>query len=35
VLDIEWVLENKDGKDKFWLVQARPYVQAKSKSEKK
>ena len=29
VLDIEWVLEVKDGKDIFWLVQARPYVQAK------
>lgn len=28
VLDIEWVLEIKDGKDIFWLVQARPYVQA-------
>lgn len=26
VLDIEWVLETKDGKDVFWLVQARPYV---------
>ncbi len=26
VLDIEWVLETKDGKDTFWLVQARPYV---------
>ena len=29
VLDIEWVLESKGGKDIFWLVQARPYVQAK------
>jgi Pyruvate phosphate dikinase, AMP/ATP-binding domain len=26
VLDIEWVLETKDGKDVIWLVQARPYV---------
>ena len=26
VLDIEWVLENRAGKDTFWLVQARPYV---------
>ena len=26
VLDIEWVLEIKDGKDVFWLVQARPYI---------
>jgi phosphoenolpyruvate synthase/pyruvate phosphate dikinase len=26
VLDIEWVLEIKDGKDVIWLVQARPYV---------
>jgi pyruvate, water dikinase len=26
VLDIEWVIEIKDGKDVFWLVQARPYV---------
>ena len=26
VLDIEWVLESKDGKDVIWLVQARPYV---------
>ncbi len=32
VLDIEWVLETKDGKDgsagkdTFWIVQARPYV---------
>lgn len=26
VLDIEWVLETKNGKDTFWLVQARPYV---------
>ena len=31
VLDIEWVLETKDGKDKFWLVQARPYVVNKMK----
>ena len=29
VLDIKWVLETKDGKDTFWLVQARPYVQTK------
>lgn len=29
VLDIEWVLESKEGKDVFWLVQARPYVQSK------
>jgi pyruvate, water dikinase len=35
VLDIEWVLESKDGKDTFWLVQARPYVQAKPNVEKK
>jgi phosphoenolpyruvate synthase/pyruvate phosphate dikinase len=33
VLDIEWVLENKDGKDKFWLVQARPYVMNKKKEK--
>ncbi|MGB4812718.1 MAG: PEP/pyruvate-binding domain-containing protein [Methylophilaceae bacterium] len=26
VLDIEWVLEAKDGKEIFWIVQARPYV---------
>ncbi len=26
VLDIEWVLETQQGKDVFWLVQARPYV---------
>jgi pyruvate, water dikinase len=26
VLDIEWVLEIKDGQDLIWLVQARPYV---------
>jgi Pyruvate phosphate dikinase, AMP/ATP-binding domain len=26
VLDIEWVLETQNGKDTFWLVQARPYV---------
>jgi phosphoenolpyruvate synthase/pyruvate phosphate dikinase len=26
VLDIEWVLESKGGKDVIWLVQARPYV---------
>ena len=26
VLDIEWVLETKDGKDAIWIVQARPYV---------
>ena len=26
VLDIEWVLENRNGKDVFWIVQARPYV---------
>ena len=26
VLDIEWVLETKEGKDLFWIVQARPYV---------
>jgi len=31
VLDIEWVLETKDGKDTFWLVQARPYVVNKKK----
>jgi pyruvate, water dikinase len=31
VLDIEWVLETKDGKDTFWLVQARPYVLNKKK----
>lgn len=30
VLDIEWVLETKDGKDVFWLVQARPYVVKKA-----
>jgi hypothetical protein len=35
VLDIEWVLETKDGKDTFWLVQARPYVQTKPNVEKK
>ncbi len=35
VLDIEWVLETKDGKDTFWLVQARPYVQAQPNVEKK
>ena len=34
VLDIEWVLETKDGKDTFWLVQARPYV-LNSKKDKK
>ena len=26
VLDIEWVLETKEGQDTFWIVQARPYV---------
>ncbi len=26
VLDIEWVLETKNGQDVFWIVQARPYV---------
>ena len=26
VLDIEWVLETKNGQDIFWIVQARPYV---------
>ncbi len=26
ILDIEWVLENKNGKDVMWIVQARPYV---------
>ena len=31
VLDIEWVLEIKNGKDVFWLVQARPYVMNKKK----
>ena len=31
VLDIEWVLETKGGKDTFWLVQARPYVTHKKK----
>ncbi|MBC7757075.1 MAG: PEP/pyruvate-binding domain-containing protein [Bdellovibrio sp.] len=35
VLDIEWVLETKDGKDTFWLVQARPYVQVRPNVEKK
>jgi pyruvate, water dikinase len=35
VLDIEWVLETKDGKDTFWLVQARPYVKAKLNVEQK
>ena len=34
VLDIEWVLETKDGKDTFWLVQARPYVQTKPSVKK-
>ena len=34
VLDIEWVLENKNGRDIFWIVQARPYVQAKSQRAK-
>jgi pyruvate, water dikinase len=29
VLDIEWVLEKQNGKDVFWLVQARPYVTKK------
>ena len=31
VLDIEWVLETKDGHDTFWIVQARPYVVNKKK----
>ena len=34
VLDIEWVLETKDGKDVFWLVQARPYVTNKKPVKK-
>ena len=34
VLDIEWVLETKDGKDTFWLVQARPYVLNNKKDKK-
>ncbi len=29
VLGVEWVLEINDGKDRFWLVQARPYVNNK------
>lgn len=29
VLDVEWVLEINEGKDKFWLVQARPYINNK------
>jgi phosphoenolpyruvate synthase/pyruvate phosphate dikinase len=33
VLDIEWVLETKNGQDTFWIVQARPYV--RNKNERK
>ncbi|MBA3695503.1 MAG: PEP/pyruvate-binding domain-containing protein [Methylotenera sp.] len=34
ILDIEWVLENKNGKDVFWIVQARPYISGPNNSLK-
>jgi phosphoenolpyruvate synthase/pyruvate phosphate dikinase len=34
MLDVEWVLEINEGKDKFWLVQARPYINNHNKKER-